>query len=67
MPLSLNLMSDTWIRFPEGAGLAIDNIIVDGDLSHIKLNPHPRLRFKTAGSEEFVPLVGVSLWAAKSY
>ena len=32
---------------------------------HISLRPHPWRRLKTQGSERIVPLVGVSLWAAR--
>ena len=38
---------------------------MDVDQPHIKLVEHPHRRLKTHASERTVPLVGVSLWAAK--
>ena len=49
----------------EAAGLARDDIMLDTDMPHIIVLPHPWRRLKTKGSERLVPLVGASLWAAK--
>ena len=61
----LALISDTGMRLSEAAGLASDDIVLDADIPHINLRPHPWRRLKTKGSERLVPLVGASLWAAK--
>jgi integrase/uncharacterized protein YcgL (UPF0745 family) len=61
----LALISDTGMRLSEAAGLAKDDIVLDADMPHIRLIPHPWRRLKTKGSERLVPLVGASLWAAK--
>ena len=60
----LALISDTGMRLSEAAGLARDDIVVNTDVPHINLRPHPWRRLKTKGSERLVPLVGASLWAA---
>jgi integrase len=61
----LALISDTGMRLSEAAGLAKDDIVLDADMPHIKLIPHPWRRLKTKGSERLVPLVGASLWATR--
>ena len=61
----LALISDTGMRLSEAAGLARDDIVMDTEIPHIKLVPHPWRRLKTKTSERLVPLVGASLWAAK--
>ena len=60
----LALISDTGMRLSEAAGLAKDDIVLDADIPHINVRPHPWRRLKTKGSERLVPLVGASLWAA---
>ena len=55
----------TGMRLSEAAGLHRDDIVLDGDIPHINVRPHPWRRLKTKGSERLVPLVGASLWAAK--
>ena len=61
----LALISDTGMRLSEAAGLHRDDIVLDADIPHINVRPHPWRRLKTKGSERLVPLVGASLWAAK--
>ena len=61
----LALISDTGMRLSEAAGLHRDDIVLDADMPHIIVRPHPWRRLKTKGSERRVPLVGASLWAAK--
>ena len=58
------LISDTGMRLSEAAGLARDDIVLDADIPHIIIRPHPWRRLKTKGSERTLPLVGYSLWAA---
>ena len=59
------LISDTGMRLSEAAGLAREDIVLDADLPHVIIRPHPWRRLKTKGSERTLPLVGASLWAAK--
>ena len=59
------LISDTGMRLSEAAGLARDDIVLDADIPHIIIRPHPWRRLKTKGSERMLPLVGCSLWAAE--
>ena len=53
------------MRLAEGAGLLKSDIILDGDIPHISLKPHPWRPLKTSGSQRNIPLVGASLWAAQ--
>ena len=59
------LISDTGMRLAEGAGLLKSDIILDADIPHISLKPHPWRPLKTSGSQRDIPLVGTSLWAAQ--
>ena len=59
------LISDTGMRLSEAAGLAREDIVLDADIPHIIIRPHPWRRLKTKGSERTLPLVGCSLWAAR--
>ena len=58
-------MSDTGIRLAEGAGLLKNDIILDADIPHISLKPHPWRPLKTHDSQRDIPLVGASVWAAQ--
>ena len=60
----LALISDTGMRLSEAAGLAKEDIVIDADIPHIVIQPHPWRRLKTKASTRRVPLVGASLWAA---
>ena len=59
------LISDTGLRLSEAAGLHVDDLILDHEIPHVRITPHHWRRLKTKASERLVPLVGVSLWAAK--
>ena len=59
------LISDTGMRLSEAAGLSKNDIYLDGEAPYVDIKPHPWRRLKTAGSHRKVPLVGMSLWAAK--
>jgi integrase len=59
------LISDTGMRLSEAAGLAREDIVLDADVPHVIIRPHPWRRLKTKGSERILPLVGASLWAAE--
>jgi len=61
----IGLISDTGTRLSEAAGLVLADLQPDHPQPHISLRPHPWRRLKTQGSERIVPLVGVSLWAAR--
>merc|ERR1711965_891896 len=43
----------------------VDDLKLEEDIPYIDLKPHPHRRLKTASSERKIPLVGLSLWAAK--
>jgi len=59
------LISDTGMRLAEGAGLAVDDLKLDGEIPYVDIKPHPWRPLKTKTSTRKVPLVGASLWAAK--
>ena len=59
------LISDTGMRLGEAVGLLKEDIILEHDVPHIRLKPHPWRRLKTKGSQRDIPLVGASLWACK--
>jgi integrase len=59
------LISDTGMRLSEAAGLAREDIVLNADIPHVIIRPHPWRRLKTKGSERTLPLVGCSLWAAE--
>ena len=59
------LISDTGMRLSEAAGLARYNVVLDAEIPHVIVRPHPWRRVKTKGSERTIPLVGEALWAAQ--
>lgn len=59
------LISDTGLRLSEAAGLMIEDIKLDHLYPHVIIRPHPHRSLKTSSSQRVVPLVGMSLWAAK--
>jgi len=59
------LIIDTGMRLSEALGLMVDNLVLDHEYPHLKLQPHPHRGLKTADSQRVIPLVGSSLWAAK--
>ena len=59
------LISDTGMRLSEAAGLSKDDVHLDEDVPYLDIKPHPWRRLKTPGSLRKVPLVGISLWAAR--
>ena len=59
------LLSDTGLRLAEGAGILTQDLHLDAEIPFLRLNDHPWRRLKTSGSARDVPLVGISLWAAK--
>jgi integrase len=61
----LALISDTGMRLAEAAGLHKDDIVLDADIPHVIVQPYPWRRLKTKGSARHIPLIGVSLWAAR--
>ena len=61
----LALISDTGMRLAEATGLHKDDIILDAPIPYINLHPLLWRRLKTKGSARHIPLIGVSLWAAR--
>ena len=59
------LISDTGMRLSEAAGLSKAYVYLDEEVPYVDIKPHPWRHLKTAGSQRKIPLVGLSLWAAK--
>ena len=61
----LALISDSGMRLGEAVGLLKSDINIDAAIPHLIIQEHPHRRLKTKASRRLVPLVGLSLWAAK--
>ncbi|MDB0065492.1 tyrosine-type recombinase/integrase [Oceanospirillaceae bacterium] len=59
------LISDTGMRLAEASGLLIEDINLQAPTPYINLRPHSHRPLKTQASTRHIPLIGVSLWAAK--
>ncbi len=59
------LISDTGMRLSEAVGLIKDDVVLNSEVPHIKLQAYSWRPLKTNASERVIPLVGLSLWAAK--
>jgi integrase len=59
------IIFDSGMRLSEAAGLMLADLCLDEEVPYIDLKQHPHRRLKTASSERKIPLVGMSLWAAK--
>ena len=59
------IIFDSGMRLSEAAGLMLADLCLDEETPYINLKPHSHRRLKTASSERKIPLVGLSLWAAK--
>jgi integrase len=60
------IIFDTGIRLSEAAGLRLSDLHLDEAIPYIHLIPHPHRTLKTASSERKIPLISLSLRAAKS-
>jgi integrase len=59
------IIFDSGMRLSEAAGLMLSDLKLEDVIPYIDLKPHPHRRLKTASSERKIPLVGLSLWAAR--
>ncbi len=59
------LISDSGMRLAEAAGLLKTDLVLNCDHPHIDLKPHKWRQLKTKNSIRRIPLVGISLWAAR--
>ena len=55
------LVSDTGMRLAEGAGLLKSDIILNAEIPHIRLKPHPWRPLKTTGSQRYTACRGLSV------
>jgi hypothetical protein len=62
---SYALLSDTGLRLAEGAGILTQDLHLNAEIPFLRVKDHHWRRLKTSGSTRDVPLVGMSLWAAK--
>jgi integrase len=61
----LALQIDLGLRLAEAAGLALEDLHLDGAIPYVSVHPHPWRSLKNSSSKRDVPLVGISLWAAE--
>ena len=61
----LAIVSDSGMRLGEAVGLLKSDLKLDGPIPHVIIQMHKHRRLKTGSSTRIVPLVGLSLWAAK--
>lgn len=59
------ILGDTGARLAEIVGLALDDLVLDAEIPHIVIQPHPWRSLKTPSSAREVPLIGSALWAAQ--
>jgi len=59
------MLVNTGCRIAEVAGLLLDDVHLDEDIPHIKIQPHPHRSLKTKTSLRTIPLTGISLIAAR--
>ena len=53
----LALLIDSGLRLGEDTGLSINDIVLDHEIPHVKVRPHPLRKLKTIVSERDVTLV----------
>lgn len=59
------ILGDTGARLAEIAGLALEDLVLDAEIPHVVIQPHPWRSLKTPSSARSVPLLGHALWAAQ--
>jgi integrase len=59
------LQIDLGCRLGEVAGLALQDLHLEGPIPFVAFKPHPWRTLKTKSSKRNIPLVGISLWAAQ--
>lgn len=65
LALIWRLVEGTGCRLAEVTGLRLEDVVVSGDLPHIRIEPHSLRSLKTESSRPQVPLVGDAQDAAK--
>ena len=55
--------SDTGMRLAEVCGLERDDVVLDGPIPYIELQPNSARRLKTDSSERRIPLVGAGFYS----
>lgn len=65
LALIWRLIEGTGCRLAEITGLRVEDVIVSGDLPHLRIEPHARRTLKTLTSRRPVPLVGDALEAGR--
>lgn len=60
-----HLLVNIGMRPVEAIGLELDDVILEYDIPHVHVRKNATRGLKTAHSERLLPLLGVSLWAAR--
>jgi integrase len=61
----LALQIDLGLRLAEAAGLALEDLHLEGAIPYVSVRPHPWRSLKNPSSKRDVPLIGISVWAAE--
>ncbi|MDO3559588.1 DUF6538 domain-containing protein [Ralstonia pseudosolanacearum] len=59
------ILADTGARMAEITGLALADLVLDVEVPHVIIQPHPWRSLKNDSSARTVPLLGHALWAAQ--
>jgi len=62
----IKILFDTGMRVSECIGLRTEDVELNGDIPHIKLQRNPFRRLKTKQSQRLIPLIGYALEAVKN-
>jgi len=62
----IKILFDTGMRVSECVGLRTEDIELNNDIPHIKLQRNPFRRLKTKQSQRLIPLIGYALEAVKN-
>ncbi len=65
LPLIWRILTGTGARLGEIAGLMVEDLVLQGEVPHVRIRPNNVRTLKTASSTRSVPLVGDALEAAK--
>lgn len=63
--LALLILMETGARLAEVIGMRRSDLVLDHEIPHLMIQPHPWRSLKNVGSKRNVPLVGHALWAAQ--
>lgn len=63
--LALLILTETGARLAEVIGIHRSDLVLDHEVPHLIIQPHPWRSLKNGGSRREIPLIGHALWAAE--